>query len=70
MDEGDINELIKKHSIEVTADELKELLTQQHTKVLQEKGDAEEAISTSEIKEISFKRNTQKSCDGAGDGAI
>lgn len=67
MDEGDINELIKKHSIEVTADELKELLTQQHTK---EKGDAEEAISTSEIKEISFKRNTQKSCDGAGDGAI
>uniref|UniRef100_A0A8C8VHY4 HTH CENPB-type domain-containing protein n=1 Tax=Pelusios castaneus TaxID=367368 RepID=A0A8C8VHY4_9SAUR len=55
MDEGDINELIEEHSEELTTEELKELQTQQHTEVLQEIGDAEEAeevISTSEIKEM------------------
>ncbi|XP_039624723.1 tigger transposable element-derived protein 1-like [Polypterus senegalus] len=55
MDEGDINELIEEHSEELTMKELKELQAQQHTEVLQEISDAEEAeevISTSEIKEM------------------
>ncbi|XP_051784390.1 tigger transposable element-derived protein 1-like [Erpetoichthys calabaricus] len=43
MDEGDISELIEEYSEELTMEELKELQTQQHTEVLQEISDAEEA---------------------------
>ena len=57
VDEGDVNELVEEHSEELTTEELKELQTQQHTKVLHEIGtaeepEAEEVISTSEIKEM------------------
>ena len=48
MDERDVNELVE----ELTTEELQELQSQQHSRVLQEIGFEEEAISTSEIKEI------------------
>lgn len=57
VDEGGVNKLVKEHSEEVTMEELNELQTQHHAKVLQETDTAEETevegvISTSEIKEI------------------
>lgn len=53
MDEGEINEVIEEHSEELIKEELKELQTQQHTEVLQETDDAEEIVSSNEIKEMS-----------------
>ena len=57
MDERDVNELVEEHSQELTTEELQELQSQQYSGVLQEIGfeeepGVEEAISTSEIKEI------------------
>ncbi|XP_061622154.1 tigger transposable element-derived protein 1-like [Phyllopteryx taeniolatus] len=57
VDEEDVNELVEEHSEELTPEELKALQTQQHAKVLQEIGTAEEpevdeVISTSEIMEM------------------
>ncbi|KAG0717118.1 hypothetical protein GWK47_055090 [Chionoecetes opilio] len=54
VDEGDVDELVEEHSKELTTEELQELETQQHTKVLQEIGtpeepEAEEAISTNTL---------------------
>ena len=70
MDERDVNELVEKHSQELTTEELQELQSQQHSGVLQEIGfeeepGVEEVISTREIKEIlgmweRVSRNTPK----------
>ena len=55
VDEGDIKELVKAHSKELTTEELAELQTQQQLEFLQEiaeESEAEEVISSSEIKEV------------------
>ena len=57
VDEADVNDLVEKHSEELTTEELMELQAQQHTEVLQEIGsdeepEAKEVLSTSEIKEM------------------
>ena len=57
VDEGDLNNHIKEHQEEHSNEELKELLLMQYTNILQEisseeEVEAEEVISTSEVKEI------------------